>query len=84
MRGRDSGGWEAEDGAQVVAARLAQSVIQQYKGTATARSISSSPASPWYQRPTVSFVKRFLSVSVELLQLSSNCDRWSPSRSDVV
>jgi len=33
---------------------LAQSAstIQQYKGTATARSSSSSPASPWYQRPT--------------------------------
>ena len=55
--------------------RLAQSAstIQQYKGTATARSSSSSPASPWYQRPTVSFFKRFLSVSVELLTLLELC-----------
>ena len=41
--------------AQVVAARLARSVSQHHpavQGTATARSSSSSPASPWYQRPT--------------------------------
>jgi len=55
---------------------LAQSAstIQQYKGTATARSSSSSPASAWYQRPTVSCVKRFLPVSVELLTL---LELWS-------
>jgi len=56
--------------------RFAQSAstIQQYKGTATARSSSSSPASAWYQRPTVSYVKRFLHVSVELLTL---LELWS-------
>ena len=71
----------AAAGRQRMAPRLLQprfaqsaSTIQQYKGTATARSSSSSPASAWYQRPTVSYVKRFLHVSVELLTL---LELWS-------
>ena len=79
---RDSGGSEAEDGPvqrHAGCCRLTPSLSQpapsqQYKGTATARSSSASPASPWYQRPTVSFVQRFLSVSLELLTL---LELWS-------
>ena len=53
----------------ISAAPPASPAVQGHGHGATLRPSSSSPASPGPQRPTVSFVKRFLPVSVELLTL---------------